>query len=153
MIRVGDRMIAWGSTVKRILFLDDLRGAGDFALVVFRVAVGAFLIWGVWDNIESAERMAEFAAFLRHHGFPHPELMAPLSVWAQFACGAAFIAGFLARWAGVICAVNFIVAIVMVDAAGGIRAAFPAAMLVLFGLYMATYGAGRFSLDRAFARA
>ena len=140
-------------TLKRLVFLDDLRGAGDFALLVFRVAVGAFLIWGVWDNIESAERMAEFEGFLQKRGFMHPELMAPLSVWAQFACGVAFIAGFLTRWAGLVCAFNFVVAIVMVDAAGGIRGAFPAAMLVLFGLYMATYGAGRFSLDRLLTRA
>jgi putative oxidoreductase len=106
----------------------------------------------VWDNIESPERMTEFAKFLQARGFAYPELMAPLSVWAQFACGAAFVVGLFTRWAGLICAFNFIVALVMVDAANGIRAAFPAAMLVLFGFYLATYGAGRLSLDRAFGK-
>jgi putative oxidoreductase len=41
----------------------------------------------------------------------------------------------------------------MVDAPLGLRPAFPAAMLVLFGFYLATYGAGRFSVDRAFGHA
>ncbi len=36
----------------------------------------------------------------------------------------------------------------MVDIHSGIRGAFPSACLVLIGLYFATHGAGRFSLDR-----
>jgi hypothetical protein len=35
----------------------------------------------------------------------------------------------------------------MVDAQNGVRAAFPAGMLVLFGLLMATQGPGKYSLD------
>lgn len=46
------------------------------------------------------------------------------------------------------CAFNFAVAIVMVDAQGGVRQAFPAAMLVLFGAYLSARGAGRYSVDR-----
>ena len=133
--------------LKRLLFLDDLKGGADAVLAAFRVYVGAFLIWGVWDNIVSAERMSEFAGFLSANGFAAPEAMAPLSVCAQFACGAAFIAGLLTRWAGAVCAINFIVALAMVDAQHGMRAAFPAAMLVGFGAFVASYGAGRFSLD------
>jgi putative oxidoreductase len=133
--------------LKRLLFLDELKGGADAVLAAFRVYVGVFLIWGVWDNIVSPARMAEFAEFLSANGFAAPELMAPLSVWAQFACGAAFIAGLMTRWAGLICAINFIVALAMVDAQHGMRAAFPAAMLVGFGLVMASHGAGRFSLD------
>ena len=73
--------------------------------------------------------------------------MARLSVWAQFACGLAFIAGACTRWAGFVCAFNFVVALWMVDAQNGLRAAFPAAVLVLFGLLMATLGPGKLSLD------
>ncbi|WP_372625138.1 DoxX family protein [Falsiroseomonas sp.] len=79
---------------------------GDAALLLLRVVVGAFLVWGVADNVQSAERMDEFAAFVASFGFPAPELMAPLSVWAQFGVGTAFVLGLLTRWAGVICAVN-----------------------------------------------
>lgn len=135
----------------RLVFLRDLRIASDAALLLLRVFVGAFLIWGVSDNIVSGERMIEFGRFLERHGFIFPRLLAPLSVWAQFGCGIAFTLGLVTRWAGLICAFNFIVAVVMVDAAGGPRAAFPAAVLVLVGLYFATFGAGRLALDTLLA--
>lgn len=137
--------------VKRILLLGDRPVGADAVLFVFRLVVGAFLVWGVWDNVVSAERMAEFAAFLEASGFAYPEAMAPLSVWAQLACGVAFVLGLLTRWAGIVCAINFIVAVVMVDAQNGVRAAFPATMLVLFGAYLAARGAGRWSIDRLIA--
>jgi putative oxidoreductase len=138
---------AAASPAVRTLLLAPLRRYDDAALLLLRAMVGAFLIWGVADNITSAERMAEFEAFLTKFGFAAPALMARLSVWAQFAVGLAFIAGFLTRWAGIVCVINFIVAIVMVDAQGGIRASFPSACLVGIGLYLATHGAGRFGID------
>ena len=138
--------------LKRLLFLPDLQSGADLALLLMRAVVGAFLIWGVWDNISEPARMAEFAGFLAQHDFPAPTLMAPLSVWAQFVCGVAFVLGLFTRWAGLVCAFNFVVAVVMVDAAGGIRAAFPATMLVLVGLLFATYGGGRFALDSLLER-
>ena len=133
--------------MKTWLTLPQLASGADLALLAARLVVGAFLILGVWDNIASAERMAEFETFLRVKGFAMPAQMAPLSVWAQFLVGIAFIAGFAIRWAGLICAFNFVVALVMVDAPLGIRPAFPAAALVLFGLIFATIGAGRISID------
>ncbi|WP_309644696.1 DoxX family protein [Phenylobacterium sp.] len=121
-------------------------------MLLMRLVVGGFLIFGVWDNIASAERMTEFEGFLSKFGFPSPEFMAPLSVWAQFACGVAFITGFATRWAGLICAFNFVVAIAMVDHHQGIRGAFPSACLVVIGLYLATYGPGRLAFDAWLAR-
>jgi putative oxidoreductase len=91
--------------------------------------------------------MAEFVEFLRKSGFPSPELLAPLSVYVQFLVGLAFALGIFTRWAGILCIANFVVAIVMVDRFGGMRAVFPSGCLVFIGLYLATYGAGRFSLD------
>ncbi|MCW4461252.1 DoxX family protein [Sphingomonas sp. BT-65] len=132
---------------KKWLVLPQLAGGADLALLLARLVVGAFLIFGVWDNIVSAERLAEFEKFLTIKGFVMPGLMAPLSVYAQFLVGVAFIAGFATRWAGLICAFNFVVALVMVDAPLGIRPAFPATALVLFGLIFATIGAGGFALD------
>ncbi len=129
------------------LFLNSAQRFGDFALLLLRMFVGLFLIWGVWDNITSAERMREFAEFLAKHRFAQPALLAQLSAWAQLAVGMAFITGLLTRWAGIICVVNFLVAIVMVDRLGGMRGVFPSGCLVVVGLYLATYGAGRFSLD------
>ena len=129
------------------LILPRLAGGADLALLAARLMVGGFLIFGVWDNIVSAERMAEFEKFLTGKGFAMPGLMAPLSVYAQFLVGVAFVAWFAIRWAGLVCAFNFIVALVMVDAPLGIRPAFPAAALVVIGLIFATIGAGRISLD------
>jgi len=37
----------------------------------------------------------------------------------------------------------------MVDRHGGMRGIFPSGCLVVIGLYLATYGAGRFSVDAA----
>jgi putative oxidoreductase len=127
-----------------------LAGYSDAALLLARLVVGAFLIWGVWDNIQSAARMAEFARFLGAHGFPEPRWLAPVSVWAQFACGVSFVLGLATRWTGLLCAIHFAVAIAMVDARLGIRAAFPATSLILFGLLFATLGAGRYAVDAMF---
>lgn len=135
--------------MRKFLFLNSGQRFGDFALLLLRVFVGLFLIWGVWDNVTSAARMREFQDFLGQHGFGAPALMARLSVYVQLLAGIGFVLGLFTRWAGILCAINFIVAIVMVDHHGGMRGVFPSGCLVLIGLYLATYGAGRLSLDAA----
>jgi putative oxidoreductase len=132
--------------MRHFLYLSGAQRFGDFALLLLRVFVGFFLIWGVWDNITEPARMQEF---LRKHRFPSPALLAPLSVYAQAAIGVGFVVGLFTRWAGILCMVNFVVAIVMVDRFGGMRGIFPSGCLVLIGFYLATHGAGRFSLDSA----
>ncbi|RYD14563.1 MAG: DoxX family protein [Lysobacteraceae bacterium] len=124
----------------------------DAALALMRLVVGAFLVWGVQDNVLDAERMQEFEQFLAKSGFIGAAFMARLSVWTQLLVGVAFIAGFATRWAGIVCAVHFVVAIAMVDMHGGIRASFPSACLVVIGLYLACRGAGRISIDHAWAQ-
>lgn len=138
--------------MREIVYLHGAARFGDGALLALRIMVGAFLVWGVWDNIVSAERMQEFVEFLQKFAFPAPEFMARLSVWVQFLVGLSFIAGFLTRWAGIFCMINFIVAIAMVDRFAGVRGAFASACLVAIGLYLATYGAGRFSVDSLLLR-
>ncbi len=133
--------------MRKLLFLSSAQQFGDFALLLLRVFVGFFLIWSVWDNISDAARMAEFADFLAKHRFTQPKLLAPLSVYAQLAIGIGFVLGLFTRWAGILCTVIFIVAIVMVDREGGMRGIFPSGCLVAIGLYLATHGAGRFSVD------
>ncbi len=135
--------------MRKILSLSQSQRFSDLALLLLRLFVGLFLIWGVWDNITSPERMQEFVGFLEKHGFPSPRILAPVSVYAQFAIGVAFVLGLLTRWAGVLCVINFVVAIVMVDYLGGMRGIFPSGCLVVIGLYLATHGAGRYSIDAA----
>jgi putative oxidoreductase len=124
----------------------------DASLLATRLAVGGFLIYGVADNVVSPARMAEFSAFLAANGFAPAPFWAPLSVYAQFLCGLALIAGLAIRFAGFVMIVNFIVAIVMVDAAGGIRNAFPALALVLFGFQLTAFGAGTWSATSYLSR-
>jgi len=135
--------------MRNLVFLPAAQSLADFTLLLLRLFVGLFLVWGVWDNVTSGERMQEFAAFLGQHGFSSPRLMAPLSVYLQLAIGICFVLGAFTRWAGLLCAVHFVVAIVMVDYAGGMRGIFPSGCLVVIGLYLGTHGAGRFSLDAA----
>jgi len=135
--------------MRKLLFLAPAQGFGDFSLLLLRLFVGLFLIWGVWDNVTNATRMQEFAGFLAQHGFSSPRLMAPLSVYLQLAIGLGFMLGLFTRWAGIFCAIHFAIAIAMVDRHGGMRGVFPAGCLVFIGLYLATYGAGRFSVDAA----
>ncbi len=130
------------------LLLPSLAQGADAALLATRLLTGAFLIHGVWDNIVSAERMAEFVGFLTASGFAMPELMAPLSVWAQFAIGIALVLGLFTRWAGLLLAFNFIIGVIMVHWDQSFREWWPAIVLVALGLVFATIGAGRYAIDR-----
>lgn len=133
--------------MRNFLYLSQAQRFGDFALLLLRVFVGLFLIWGVWDNVTDPARMSEFVEFLRKFKFASPEILAPISVYTQLLIGLAFVLGVFTRWAGILCIINFAVAIAMVDRFGGMRGIFPSGCLVLIGLYLATHGAGRFSLD------
>lgn len=136
--------------MKNILFLSGLSRVSDASILLLRLLVGAFLIWGVWDNIVSAERMGEFVAFMTQFGFPAADILAPLSVYGQFVCGALLVLGFLTRWAGLVIAFNFVVGFLMVHLGDDFRAQFPALILIAVGVYFAAAGAGRFSIDRLF---
>lgn len=135
-----------------LLLLTPLARLADLALLLLRWVTGAFLVWQSHDNIFSAARMKEFEAFLTQFNFLWPELMAPLCVWAQFLCGFAFILGLLTRWAGLITAFVFVVAVWMVHWPQDFPGWWPALILVFLGLLFATGGAGRYSLDRLIER-
>jgi len=135
--------------MRNLLSLAPAQRFADFVLLLLRIFIGLFLVWGVWDNVTSDTRMQEFAEFLGKHGFPSPRLLAPFSVYLQLAIGISFVLGVFARWAGLLCAIHFIVAIVLVDHAGGMRGIFPSGCLALIGLFLATHGAGRLSVDAA----
>ena len=91
--------------------------------------------------------MEEFVKFLTQFGFVYPELMAPLSVYAQFAAGIAFVLGLFTRWFGLITCFNFIVAVWMVHWNDPVPGIWPAAILIFLGLYFGLRGSGRYGLD------
>lgn len=136
--------------MQNLVFLNGLKGLADAALLVLRVLVGAFLMWGTWDNVVSAERMQEFVGFLTAMQCPMPELAAPVSVYAQFVCGALILLGLLTRWAGLVMTFNFIVAVALLTLGGGesdFRALFPPLVMIAIPLVLATHGAGRYAVD------
>ncbi len=135
-----------------IMTLSGLARFSDFAFLALRALVGAFLMWGTWDNIVAPERMQEFVAFLTQLSCPAPALAAPVSVYAQFACGALIIIGLLTRWAGLVMAFNFIVAVWLVHPGADFRALFPPLVMIAIPLVLATHGAGRYSADAVIAR-
>ena len=139
-------------TLRDFLFLPRNARPADVGLLLLRAVTGAFLIYQSHDNVFSAARMDEFVKFLTQFGFPAPELMAPLSVYAQFAAGIAFILGLFTRWAGLITAFNFIVAVWMVHWNDPIPGIWPAAILIFLGHYFGLRGSGRYGLDPLFER-
>ena len=132
--------------------LQPLARFADVTLLGLRVLTGAFLMHQTWDNVSSRARMDEFVSFLAQHDFPVPWLMAPLSVAVQFIGGALLIAGLLTRWAGLLIAANFVVAVAMVHWNEDFRGWWPAIVLVALGLHFAAAGSGRFGLDAFFER-
>ena len=71
-------------------------------------------------------------------------------MWAQFLIGVLLIPGLVTRWAGVLLAVNFVVAVALLAPTGAdLRALYPPAILIFIGLLLAACGAGRLSLDAA----
>jgi putative oxidoreductase len=134
-------------TLREFAFLPRNARFADLGLLLLRIATGAFLIYQSHDNVFSAARMDEFVKFLTHFGFAWPELMAPLSVYAQFAAGIGFILGLFTRWLGLITCVNFIVAVWMVHWPDAFPTWWPALVLVFLGLYFGLRGSGRYGLD------
>jgi putative oxidoreductase len=140
------------SRLSRFLLLPGLARFGDVGLLLLRCVTGAFLIWQSHDNAFSAERMQEFVKFMTQFGFVAPELMAPLSVYWQFAAGIGFILGLFTRWLGLITCFNFFVACWMVHWAQDFPGWWPALILVFLGLYFGLRGSGRYGIDHLLER-
>ncbi len=135
------------------LQLHGLARFDGIALLALRLFLGAFLIWGVWDNIADPARMREFEGFLASLNCPMPAIAAPVSVWAQFLIGVLLIPGFLTRLAGLLLSVNFIVAVALIAPTGAdFRALYEPGILIFVGLIFATIGAGSISVDSVLGR-
>jgi len=129
------------------VLLSGLARYADVGLLLLRVLTGVFLVYGVVDNVVSTERMAEFATFMAANDFPAPQLLAPFSVYVQLLCGIALLLGFLTRWAGIVVALHFVVALFMVHWSQDFRGWWPAIVLVGIGVQFALTGAGSISVD------
>lgn len=113
--------------------IEKLRNHVDLFI---RIPVGFHLIYGVFDNIISWDRMLEFKEFLALHHFPLPLLCAILSVYAQFICGILFMIGWKIRYAAMLMIFNFVVAILMVHVGDPYPNVFPAIMMLSASIYL-----------------
>jgi putative oxidoreductase len=129
-----------------------LAAHADLGLLVLRLVTGGHLIYMTQDNVFSWARMLEFRDFLAQFGFPFPLFCAVLSVAGQFGGGLLLVLGLFTRFAGLVVAINFVVAIWMVDSKQPYPAAFAALSLLAAGLCLMFTGAGRFALDHAWRK-
>ena len=124
--------------------LDRLAG---FAPLPIRIFLGVFLIYMSQDNVFSGARMVEFEHFLDANGFPLPAVSARVSVYAQFLGGVLVAIGAFTRWAALVIAVNFIVAIAGVHLALPVRTWLEPCAMLACALALVVGGAGRLSVD------
>ena len=118
----------------------------EYGALFIRLMAGFHLIYGVYDNVMSWERMVEFANFLGQYKFPFPLLCAVVSVYTQLICGILFILGCYVRVAAMAMIFNFIVAIVVVHLHDTYPSVFPAIAMLASALFLLFNGAGKLSL-------
>jgi putative oxidoreductase len=133
--------------MRKLLFLNSAQRFSDFALLLLRLFVGLFLIRTMWGYVTNANALRDHAAFLAKHDLPVPELCAAAIVYSTLLIGIAFVLGLLTRWAGIFCVVIYSVGIFLIDRHYGNTAMVISGFLIAVGFYLATHGAGRFSLD------
>ena len=136
--------------MRKFLFLNSAQRFSDLALLLMRVFVGLFLDL---ERLGQHDRRAPACRNSRHFS-PSTSFRAPRSSRPS-RCICSSPSGWASCWAcsragpASVCVVIFVVAIAMVDRFDGMRGIFPSGCLVVIGLYLATHGAGRFSVDAA----
>jgi putative oxidoreductase len=119
---------------------------------LFRLFLGATLVYGTQDNVFSGARMLEFRDFLVQNDFPFPLFNAYLSAYAQFICGLLIVAGAFTRPAAAVMVVNFIVALVMVHWTLPFNANISPLAMLFGSLLLLFHGPGAYSVDAALQR-
>jgi putative oxidoreductase len=123
-----------------------------YGAIFIRVLIGAFIIWGVQDNILSFEQMEEFAHFLAVRGVPLPLFAAIVSVYVQMICGLSILFGAAVRATSIPLIVNFVAALGIAHRGDSFRGMFPALMMIAAGLFFLFHGAGELSVDEYLQR-
>jgi putative oxidoreductase len=120
----------------------------DFGVLFLRLFIGARLIYGVYDNVISWEKMLEFSNFLKNFGFPFPILSAVVSVFCQLIAGILILLGAYIRWVSLVMIFNFIVALVIVHRNDTIEGMTPALAILFSCILFLFQGSGRYSLKQ-----
>ncbi|WP_194762376.1 DoxX family protein [Microbacterium sp. UFMG61] len=129
--------------------------AASLGLLVLRIVVGAvFAAHGAQKIFEYTipGTIGSFAGM----GVPMPEIAAPFVAFVELIGGILLVLGLFTRLAGILLAIDMIVALVLVHLSAGLWVGEGGyefvAVLGAGALALALTGAGRFSLDRAFLR-
>ena len=122
----------------------------DVGLFLLRIFIGLRIIYGVFDNIISWNRMMEFSGFLKANSFPVPTFCAVLSVYAQFICAVLILLGYETRFATFILVFNFIVATVMVHRNDSIEVMTPALAMLFISVGLLFTGAGKWGIGKSY---
>src|SRR5690606_13043199 len=112
-------------------------------LLLLRIFIGLRLVYGVFDNVISWDKMLEFADFLDANEFPVPTISAVTSVYAQLISGLFILIGFKVRPASLIMVVNFLIALFMVHANDTVEGMTPAFAMLFGSACLFFTGAGR----------
>ncbi|MFJ4223198.1 DoxX family protein [Microbacterium sp. NPDC089695] len=127
----------------------------SWGLLVLRIVVGAvFFAHGAQKIFEFtlAGTIGSFAGM----GVPLPEIAAPVVAFVELIGGAMLVLGLFTRLAGVLLAVDMLVALVLVHLSAGLWVGDGGyefvAVLGAVALALAFTGAGRFSVDRGVLR-
>ncbi len=129
--------------------------ATSWGLLVLRVVVGAIFV------AHGAQKIFEYTLpgttqSFAGMGVPLPEIAAPVVAFVELIGGGMLVVGLFTRLAGILLAVDMVVALVLVHLPAGLWAAEGGyefvAVLAAAALALAFAGAGRFSVDRGVLR-
>jgi putative oxidoreductase len=131
-----------------------LRKNVDLALLLVRLALGIVFVMHGWQKL-TAIGVDNFAGMLASLGVPFPGVNAVIVTAVELVGGLAMLAGLLVRPAGLLIAVNMIVAAATVHLKNGFF--LPngyefTLVLMLASLAISAAGAGAYSLDAWFFR-
>ena len=138
--------------ILRWLRFEWFRRHREYGVIFLRLLIGAFIIWGVQDNILNDARMIEFERFLAARGTPWPAFSARLSCYAQLVCGLSILLGAFVRPLSIVFIINFICAILIAHRGQSFQQMFPALMMIAAGLFFLFHGAGKLSVDELLER-
>ena len=119
----------------------------EYAALFIRLIIGAFIVYGVQDNVFSYAQMQEFAHFLAAKGVPFPLFAAFLSAYTQFVCGVLILLGACVRLISIPFIINFIAAVIIAHRGDTFQGMFPALLMIFIGLFFLFHGAGKCSVD------
>jgi putative oxidoreductase len=120
----------------------------DVGVLLLRLFIGVWLIYGVQDNLLQWERMMEFEKFLSTFNFPLPKVCAVVSVYTQVIAAVMILLGWKIRLAAMLMIFNFLVALIVVHRTHSFDAMIPALSMLFCCILFFFQGAGRFSVER-----